>query len=160
MIAGASVEDAISRARQYLCAGADGILIHSRGQDPKDIFEFATEYDGLCKELGSRRPLICVPTTYNTVREEELKSRGFSIVIYANHLLRASVRSMQEVCRAILLNRRAFETESHCVKVSEIFDMVGFTQVTKDDREMASLLEKSKLSACKLGSQDESILLD
>jgi len=142
LIAGRPVEDALFRARRYLSAGADGIMIHSRERDPANIFRFATEYDKLCKELGFRKPLICVPTTYNTVREEELKRCGFNIMIYANQLLRASVKSMQEVCRAILLNRRGFEAEPHCVSVSEIFDMVGFTQIR--EREMKSSLEKSR----------------
>lgn len=142
IIAGCSIDEALSRAKRYLQVGADGILIHSREKNPVNVLKFAIEYDKLCEKLGFRRPLICIPTTYNSIVEDELEKYGFNIVIHANHPLRASVKSMEEVCKMILLNRRCFETEPYCAPVSKIFDLVGFSEIKRRDDK--SLIEQSK----------------
>ncbi|MHA1375238.1 MAG: phosphoenolpyruvate mutase [Promethearchaeota archaeon] len=132
-IAGAGLEDALFRAKKYLNAGVDAIMIHSKSDDPKDIFDFAREYQILSDELGIRKPLICVPTTYNTVSETELREKGFNIVIYANHLLRAAHKIMKETALNILKHGRAFEVESMCSPVNTIFEDVGFIEVREKD---------------------------
>ncbi|MCW4015772.1 MAG: phosphoenolpyruvate mutase [Candidatus Bathyarchaeota archaeon] len=142
LIAGFDVEDALLRAEKYLQAGADGILIHSRETDPVRVLKFAKEYSKLLEKIGFYRPLICVPTTYNTIKEEELCEHGFKIVIYANHLLRASVKSMQAVCKNILLKGRAFESEPYCTPITTIMHMVGFEKIK--ERDLQLLLDKSK----------------
>ena len=38
LILGAS--DALNRAENYLSAGSDGIMIHSKSNKPKEVFEF------------------------------------------------------------------------------------------------------------------------
>ncbi len=133
LIAGSGLRDAIYRAKKYLLAGADGLMIHSKQRDPKEILNFATEYEKLTKELGFRKPLVCVPTTYNTIKEEELKEHGFNIVIYANHLLRAAHKAMKETASIILRNKRAFEAESMCSPVKTVFKDVGFLDVKEKD---------------------------
>ena len=145
LIAGCDVEDALFRAEKYLRADADGILIHSRESNPVRILKFASEYRKLCSKLGLNKPLICVPTTYNTISEEELKKNGFSVVIYANHLLRSSIKSMQDVCKLILLNGRSFETEPFCTPVSKILDMVGFAEIREKDIRRINGLNKAKV---------------
>ena len=70
LISGLGIKDAIYRAKKYLMAGADGIMIHSKQRDPKEILDFAKEYNELSKDLGFRKPLVCVPTTYNTITED------------------------------------------------------------------------------------------
>ena len=132
-ISGLGLEDALFRAKKYLNAGADGILIHSKIDNPSEIFEFAKEYQKLTDELGFRKPLICVPTTYNTITEEELKGYGFNVVIYANQLLRSSHKTMKETALKILKNKRGFEAESMCSPVKTIFEDVGFLEVKKKD---------------------------
>lgn len=138
LIAGWGHEDALKRARKYLVAGADGIMIHSKSGSPNDVFRFTEHYENLCHELGFRKPLVCVPTTYNSVREEELKKRGFNVVIYANHLLRVSYKAMENVCKTILLNRRSLEADPYCTPVAKIFEKVGFTDVKEKDAWFAS----------------------
>ena len=100
LIAGKTVEEALSRAEKYLRAGADGIMIHSKSSEADDIIRFSESYDTLCKKLGFRKPLVCVPTTYNHIYEEQFQEWGFNVVIYANHLLRASYKAMQEAISA------------------------------------------------------------
>lgn len=133
LIAGSGLRDAIYRARKYLLAGADGIMIHSKQRDPKEIIDFAGAYEKLTKELGFRKPLVCIPTTYNTITEDELKIHGFNIVIYANHLLRAAHKAMKETASIILRNKRAFESESMCSPIKTVFKDVGFLDVKEKD---------------------------
>jgi len=142
VIAGCGINDALLRAEKYLHADADGILIHSRESNPTNVLRFAEEYNKLCEKLGFRKPLICIPTTYNMITENELKKYGFNIVIYANHLLRSSVKAMEDVCKMILLSGRGFETEPYCASVDEIFDIVGFTSIRQ--RDIQALMERSK----------------
>ncbi|MCK4429435.1 MAG: phosphoenolpyruvate mutase, partial [Candidatus Aenigmarchaeota archaeon] len=134
LISGAGMKDALRRAKKYLQAGVDGIMIHSKNKTPEEVLEFAQKYNELCKELKFRKPLVCVPTTYNTITEQELRDKGFNIVIYANQLLRASYKSMKEVARTILLNQRSFETDPLCCEVKELFDKVGFSDIKKKDQ--------------------------
>jgi len=133
LISGLGLEDALFRAKTYLNAGADAIMIHSKNVNPKEIIDFALGYEKLSKKLGFRKPLICVPTTYNTITEEELKNYGFNLVIYANHLLRSAHKAMNETASMILRNRRGFEAESKCSSIKHIFRDVGFLEVKEKD---------------------------
>lgn len=142
LISGESIKEAIKRARIYLEAGADGIMIHSKSKTPTEILEFAKEYHKLCQELNIKKPLVCVPTTYNIIKEKELIENGFNVVIYANHLLRSAHKAMKDVAISILENSRSLETDPYCSSVNEIFEHVGFTDIKKKDEEE---LEKLRL---------------
>lgn len=107
LILGQGVKDALTRAEAYLAAGADGIMIHSREKTPDEVFEFAEGY----ASFGGSAPLVAVPTSYHTVTEEELAERGFNVVIYANHMLRAAYPQMSLTARTILKSGRATEAE-------------------------------------------------
>lgn len=131
LIADMGVEDALMRTRIYLEAGADGIMIHSKARVPDEILLFLQGYDQLCREIGYRKPVICVPTTYNTIRDAELFEHGVNIVIHANHLLRAAYAAMQNVCQTILLNDRNLEAEPLCIPVAQLFDVVGFNETVR-----------------------------
>lgn len=139
LIAGMSIESALDRARIYLQAGVDGIMIHSKSKNPGEVLQFAKLYRGLLKELQLDKPLICVPTTYNTITEEELRRAGFSIIIYANHLLRSAYKAMMETGKVILSNQRSFEADPICAPVREIFQTVGFLEVKEKDQQEGSL---------------------
>lgn len=121
LIAGKSVDDALKRAKKYIQAGADGIMIHSKDKSPVEILKFCKRY----KKFEHKVPLVAVPTTYNTITEKELMDAGVSVVIYANHLLRSSCKAMKEAAETILENERAFEVESICCPVKQIFNMIN-----------------------------------
>ena len=70
------LDDAILRAKSYLDAGANGIMIHSRQKEPDEIFEFADSF----RQEFDDVPLVCVPTSYNHVSESELENAGFNVV--------------------------------------------------------------------------------
>ena len=120
LIVDAGMSDALNRAQIYLDAGADGIMIHSRNTKPDEIFEFAAEY----KKWNTNKPLVLVPTTFNSVIEEDLAEKGARIIIHANHLLRASYPAMVKVAEKILQNGRTLEADSDLMSIKEILNLV------------------------------------
>ncbi len=120
MIAGKGVKDALKRAKVYIAAGADGIMVHSKEKTPKEVLEFCREY----AKFKNRVPLVAVPTTYDTITEKELQKAGVNIVIYANHLLRSAYPAMVKTAQTILNNGRATEASEYCMPISEILTLI------------------------------------
>ena len=114
------MDDALTRAHAYVGAGADAVMIHSRKKDPAEIFEFLRRF----REEDGVTPVVVVPTTFNTVTEEELKARGANIVIYANQLTRAGFPAMQNAARLILENHRAKECDDICMPIRDIITLI------------------------------------
>lgn len=117
-------EDAIKRAQAYIDAGADGIMIHSKNESPDEIFEFCSNY----KNIVNRKPLIVVPSTFNTVTESELEKYGVNIVIYANQLLRSAYPAMVETAKSILINQRSAECDEKMISINEILELIPGTK--------------------------------
>ncbi len=124
LILDAGLEDALQRARIYVGAGADGIMIHSRDKTPQPVFDFARSF----RKDFPGVPLVCVPTTYSQVTEAELENVGFNIVIYANHLLRASYPAMSKVATCILREERASGVEDSIAPMGEILNLIPGTR--------------------------------
>ena len=124
LILGKGVDDAFTRAKAYLEAGADGIMIHSRKKTPDEIFEFCKLYN----KLENRKPLIAVPSSYNKVTEEELQANGVNIVIYANHLLRSAYPAMVNTAKSILEHRRSAECDTNMLSIKDILDLIPGTK--------------------------------
>jgi phosphoenolpyruvate mutase len=120
LILGKGIDDALIRANAYLQAGADGIMIHSREKDPSEIFEFCRRYN----QLESRKILVAVPTSYNSVTEDELVQHGVNIVIYANHLLRAAYPAMMKTAQSILEHGRSFEVDKELLSIKEVIALI------------------------------------
>ena len=115
------MDDAVLRAKTYLEAGADGIMIHSRQKTFDEIKEFAKLYN----RLPNRKPLVVVPSSYNQVTEQELIDNGINIVIYANHLLRAAYPAMLNTAKSILKNHRCKEaSDNYCMKINDIITLI------------------------------------
>lgn len=119
-ILGKGLDDAIKRAKFYSISGADLILIHSKEKNPKEIFAFAKIF----KRMSEFKPMVCVPSTYSATKESELIKNGFKIVIYANHMLRASYPGMRSAAETILKNKRALELEEKISSVKEIINLI------------------------------------
>lgn len=124
LIMGKGVDDAFTRAKAYLEAGADGIMIHSREKTPDEIFEFCKLYN----KLENRKPLVAVPSSYNKVTEEELQANGVNIVIYANHLLRSAYPAMVGTAKSILEHRRSAECDTKMLSIKEILELIPGTK--------------------------------
>lgn len=124
LIAGKSVDDALERAFAYVNAGADGVMIHSKEKSGEDIKEFCQRF----REKDTTSPIVVVPTTYNQFTEEELYNWGINIVIYANHMLRASYPAMHNVAKSILENSRSLEADKVCMPIKQILELIPGTK--------------------------------
>jgi phosphoenolpyruvate mutase len=124
LICGKSVSDALERAKNYIEAGADGIMIHSKEKSGSDIKDFCTKF----RQVDSSTPIVAVPSTYNQIVEEELKNWGINVVIYANHMLRSSYPAMVKVAQTILTNKRSLEADSLCMPIKEILNLIPGTK--------------------------------
>ena len=114
------MDDALKRAFAFRDAGADGIMIHSRRKEPDEILEFCDKFRAKDKET----PIIAVPSSYNTITEEELIAHGVNIVIYANQLLRAAFPSMQNAAKSILKHHRAHEIDEELLSIKDIITLI------------------------------------
>ncbi|MGN0395303.1 MAG: isocitrate lyase/phosphoenolpyruvate mutase family protein, partial [Coprococcus sp.] len=113
-------EDALKRAFAYVEAGADGIMIHSRQKSPAEILSFCDEFRKKDKET----PIVVVPTSFNSITEEELAEHGVNVVIYANQLTRSAFPAMQNTAIEILKNHRALEVDSKLMPFKEIITLI------------------------------------
>lgn len=120
LILGKGIDHAMKRARAFLEAGADGIMIHSREKNPDEVFEFCNEYN----KIPNRRTLVAVPTSYNSVTEDELMNHGVNICIYANQLLRSAYPAMIDTAKSILLNKRSLEVDKYMMPLKEILELI------------------------------------
>ena len=98
-------------------------MIHSRQKAPKEILEFSAKF----RAKNSLTPLVVVPTSFNEITAHELAKAGVNVIIYANHLLRASFVAMKQVAQGILENDRSYEMESKCMSVKEILSLIPGT---------------------------------
>lgn len=120
LILNKGMSDALERASAYVDAGADGIMIHSRKESPEEILEFCD----LFRRSDSKTPIVAIPTSYNSVYEEELIAHGVNIVIYANQLTRSAFPAMVQTVQDILRFHRAHEIDSRLMPIKEIISLI------------------------------------
>jgi len=121
-IAGWGLGEAMKRAEAYHEAGSDGILIHSAKSEPSEIIAFKNEW-------GDRLPVIIVPTKYYSTPTEIFSQVGISIAIWANHMIRSSIESMQQTATSIIQKKSVVALEDKIASVSEIFRLQGVSEL-------------------------------
>lgn len=114
------MEDALTRAHAFVKAGADGIMIHSRKKDPAEILEFCD----LFRKENKTTPIVVVPSSFNTITEEELGAHGVNIVIYANQLTRSAFPAMEQTAKDILKYHRAKEVDDRLMPIKDIISLI------------------------------------
>lgn len=114
------MDDAMARARAYVEAGADAIMIHSRKKEPDEIVEFCDKFRAENKET----PVVVVPSSFNTITEEELAEHGVNVVIYANQLTRSAFPAMKQTAEDILRFHRAKEVDDRLMPIKEIITLI------------------------------------
>ncbi|MEE4216650.1 MAG: phosphoenolpyruvate mutase [Xanthomonadales bacterium] len=142
LIAGWGLGEALKRGEAYRKAGADAILIHSKKGTADEVLAFAREW-------GERCPLVIVPTKYYTTPTEVFREHRISLVIWANHLIRANISAMQAIARKIHETQSLVEVEGRIATVSEIFRLQGASE----------LLEAEKRYARSTGRETSAIVL-
>jgi phosphoenolpyruvate phosphomutase len=114
LVVGGGQAEALTRAEAYWRAGADAILIHSAKSDATEVFEFKRRW-------GSILPVMSVPTKYHTTPTEEFRANGFSVVIWANHLLRAAITAMQATAARLFADQCLTAVEPAVATIQEVF---------------------------------------
>ena len=138
LIAGWDIAEALRRAEAYRRAGADGILIHSKLSRPDQILEFAREW-------ANRAPLVIVPTKYYSTPVEVFRKAEISLVIWANHMIRGAVATMQQVAAKIHADESLIEIEDSIASVDEIFRLQGADELeAAEERYFSGLRAETK----------------
>lgn len=114
------MEDALARAFAFVEAGADGIMIHSRKKDPTEIIDFCDKF----RTKDKKTPIVVVPSSFNTITEDELTAHGVNIVIYANQLTRSAFPAMQQTAKDILRYHRAKEVDDCLMSIKDIITLI------------------------------------
>ena len=126
-IAGWGLAEALKRGEAYRRAGADAILIHSKLARPDEILAFAQEWDNRC-------PLVIVPTKYYSTPTEVFRQHRISLVIWANHLIRANIAAMQATARSIFESESLVDVEGRVATVPEIFRLQGADELLEAEK--------------------------
>jgi len=124
LIAGWGIKEALRRAEAYHKVGADGILIHSKLSQANEILEFSNEW-------ANRSPLVIVPTTYYSTPTDIFRNANISMVIWANHMIRASVASMEKICAEIHTNESVADVEDKIAPVKKLFFLQGAAELSE-----------------------------
>ncbi len=142
LIAGWELDEALKRAEAYYLAGADAILMHSKLKTADQILAFLREWQNRC-------PVVIVPTTYYNTPTSAYEEAGVSLVIWANHLLRASIKAMQQTAAQIYQERTISAIEGQVVTVKEIFRLQNAAELEAAEQRYLPKagVEESKVSA-------------
>lgn len=128
LIAGWELDEALKRAEAYSLAGADAILMHSKLKTADQILEFMREWQNRC-------PVVIVPTTYYNTPTSVYEQAGISLVIWANHLLRSSIKAMQQTAAQIYEERSISSIEGQVVPVKEIFRLQDAAELEEAEKQ-------------------------
>jgi phosphoenolpyruvate phosphomutase len=142
LIAGWELEEALRRAEAYQLAGADAILMHSKLKTADQILAFMREWKNRC-------PVVIVPTTYYDTPTSVYEEAGVSLAIWANHLLRAGIKAMQQTAAQIFREQSISSIESQVVTVKEIFRLQNAAELEEAEQRYLPKMEsvKSEVSA-------------
>jgi phosphoenolpyruvate phosphomutase len=118
LIAGWGLAEAMRRAEAYRLAGADAILIHSALSNASEVLAFKQEW-------GDRLPVVIVPTKYYVTPTEIFRDAGFSVVLWANHMLRSAIAAMRTTARQIAADQHLLNIEDRVASVADVFRLQG-----------------------------------
>ena len=135
LISGLGMKEAIKRANAYEKAGADAILIHSKQDTPEEIFEFSESW-------GGTLPLVVVPTSFPTVKLDELVSHKIKMVIYANQTLRATHAIISKVLEQLKNSASINDLSIDMTSMQEIFQLQETYNIKKQEEKIEKDLKK------------------
>lgn len=125
-VTGDGLNEVIRRCEAYVSAGADAVLVHSKSNCCDEVDEFMKEWSG-------RHPVVIVPTTYGATPFEHFQRSGISLVIWANHPLRAANKAKAKIIKEIILRKSPARMESEIATMSEVFNLVGMNEIKKEE---------------------------
>lgn len=134
LIQGHGFDVALERARMYTAEGIDGFLIHNKNKTPEEVLRFADMYHA----AGIETPLVCVPTTYNQVTTKQLHDAGFSLAIYANYSVRATVKVLEHLFKDIIAEQTLSAGNGYAVPMSKIFELIAVDEMKENQERYGS----------------------
>jgi phosphoenolpyruvate phosphomutase len=135
LIAGMGMDEALKRAYAYENAGANAILIHSKKNNPEEIFEFSDMWKGSV-------PLVVVPTSYPSVNLDQLISHKIKMVIYANQSLRVAHEAMSRVLKEINQTNSLVDVKEKMSSMEEIFHLQEMFNIKKEEKDIEKELKR------------------
>ena len=135
LISGMGMKEAIKRASAYEKAGADAILIHSKRDSPEEVFEFSESW-------GGTLPLVVVPTSFPTVKLDELISHKIKMIIYANQTLRATHAVILKVLEQLKNSTSINDISVDMTTMQEIFLLQETYKIKKQEEKIEKDLKK------------------
>ena len=133
LISGIGMDEALKRAYAYEKAGADLILIHSKKISPEEIFEFSESWKG-------SSPLVAIPTTYYSVKMDELISHNIKMVIYANQTLRAAHKALTNLLTKMKDANNMDEIQNEMSSMDEIFKLQEMFDIKSQEKDIEEKL--------------------
>ena len=125
---------ALERAKMYTDTGVDGFLIHSKSKTPDEVLKFADMYHS----AGITTPLVCVPTTYNQVTRQQLQDAGFSLVIYANYSVRATINILEKMFKQMVEEGSLSGGNTHTVDMDRVFELIWVNELKENQEKYGS----------------------
>jgi phosphoenolpyruvate phosphomutase len=86
------------------------------------------------QEWGNRLPVVIVPTKYFRTPTSRFHELGISLVIWANHNLRASIDAMQHVSARIFQEESLVQIEGQVASLDEVFRLQGAEELQEAER--------------------------
>jgi phosphoenolpyruvate phosphomutase len=127
LVSGWGLDEALHRAEAYHAAGADAILVHSKARTADEVLAFAAEW-------GDRCPLVVVPTMYYATPTQRFRDAGISMVVWANHNLRAALTAMREVSRRVMEEQSLLSVEGGIASVRDVLELTGNHELAEAER--------------------------
>lgn len=134
LIQGHGFNVAIERAKMYTDQGIDGFLIHNKNDTPEEVLKFADLYHA----AGMKVPLVCVPTTYNQVTKDQLNDAGFSMAIYANYSVRATVKILESMFEKMITGGTLSAGNEDVIPMTKIFDLIAVDEMKENQKKYGS----------------------
>lgn len=110
LVAGEDISQTFERACAYHEAGAEALIIHSKAKTPKELESFMAKWDRRC-------PIIAIPTSYAPESSRLFDDLGVACVVWANQMLRASIRAMEETAEALVRRKSDHSLNDRMVSV-------------------------------------------
>lgn len=131
------IEGAISRAKEYVNAGADAIFTEAL-ESAEEFREFASKIDvpllANMTEFG-KSPLLSI---------EELREIGYRIVIFPLTAFRASLKAAMDTYSRLYSSGTQRGFIDDIMARSDYYDLIGYQEYEKDDNEIFNYKDVKK----------------
>jgi phosphoenolpyruvate phosphomutase len=127
LIVGRGLAEALERAESYYQSGADAVLIHSKLSTAEQVLAFKKQWQHDC-------PVVIVPTTYADTPTEIFAQAGFSLVIWANHLLRSSIVAMKRLAATVYREESVQSASGEIASIQEVFRLQNADELRQAEK--------------------------